>query len=468
MPGFLRGELICRVCEEQAVELTHRTASRGVRITLATAGICALAIGLSCPSRQSLSPGATIADKRGEIVVFFTGNVLGALKPCGCSGGQLGGLERRTSVFATVPKANRLTVDTGSLVQSDREQDLLKFRILLEAMRLLGYDLVHLSPQDVEIASSLGVLNSADQPFDTIATSGQGTNLPRSFARQFVVGDRRICINVAAFDARTGPPEQVAGLFPDSGSAEPVNILILAGCEGRAVQDVLRTIPPVVDCVVCPSDADEPRLVSGPNDRPLAFTIGRFGRYISHVGIGVSPQQRQLTLRFASTPVEEKLAKDDALIRLYRSYQQLVSDSKLLEKSPRIPLPQDGITFVGSKACAPCHEYEYEKCSVQPHATAFASLEKVGSDRDPECVICHVVGMEYSGGFVTAEQTPDLKDVGCEVCHGPGSEHSLTDGVIKTAGPQKSCLACHTPEHSGGYAGHEEEFMKKIEHRREP
>jgi hypothetical protein len=409
-----------------------------------------------------------MADSPDEIVVFFTGNVLGSLKPCGCSGGQLGGLERRTSIFATVPKASRLIVDTGSLVQGDGEQDLLKFRILLEAMRLLGYDLVHFNPQDVEIASSLGVLNNADKPFDTIATNGHDTGLPRFFARQFVVGGHRICINVAAFDARTGPPGQVAGLFPDSGSAEPVNILILEGCEGQAVQNVLLAMPPAVDCVICPSDADEPRLISGPDDRPLAFTVGRFGRYISQVGISVSSQDRQLTLRFASTPVEEKLVKDDSLVRLYRSYQQLVDDSNLLEKSPRIPLPRQDITFVGSKACARCHDYEYEKWAAQAHARAFASLAKVGSDRDPECVVCHVVGMEYSGGFVTAEQTPHLKDVGCEVCHGPGSEHVLTSGQTRPGEPRKSCLKCHTPEQSGGYAGHEEEFMKKIQHWREP
>jgi len=30
------------------------------------------------------------------------------------------------------------------------------------------------------------------------------------------------------------------------------------------------------------------------------------------------------------------------------------------------------------------------------------------------------------------------------------------------------CLTCHTPEHSGEYAAHKEEYMKKIAHKREP
>lgn len=414
------------------------------------------------------SPPAVVAAERDEIVVFFTGSVLGALKPCGCSGGQLGGLERRTSVFAAVPGANRLIVDTGSLVQGDGEQDLLKFRILMEAMRQLRYDLVHLSPEDVEIASNLSVLNNADEPFDVIAAGGQGAGLSQSFSRQFTVGDRTISVNIAAFDARTGSAEQVTGLFPDSGSVQPVNILILGGCEGQAVQDLLHMMPPVIDCVVCPSDADEPRLLSGPDARPLAFTVGRFGRYVSRITVRASMRERQLALRFADTPIVEKIAKDEALVRLYRSYQQLVVESRLLEKYPRIPLPQQDVTFVGTKVCARCHEYEHEKWGTQAHASAFASLEKVGSDRDPECVVCHVVGMEYSGGFVTAEQTPHLKDVGCEACHGPGSEHVRAAGQARTGEPRKDCLKCHTPEHSGEYAGHEEEFMKKTLHYREP
>ena len=448
--------------------LGHRPASGFMRITLAAASICALAAGLSCPSQRVQTPAVTAAESPDDIVLFFTGSALGALKPCGCSGGQLGGLERRTSIFAASPKASRLIVDTGDMVQSDGEQDLIKFRILFEGFRLLGYDLVHLTPRDGAIAANLGILNESDKPFKIIAAGGQDSGMPPSFARQLTVRGRTISVNIAAFDAQAGRMDQAAGLFPDGDAAQKVNILILGGYEGRAAQDILSTVPPTIDCVICPSDSDEPRLLSEPGARPLAFTVGRFGRHVSRVGVTVPARKGPLALRFADVPVAEKLPKDEALVRLYQSYQQLVKDGNLLEKHPRIPLPQQDVTFVGSKTCARCHEYEYEKWSQQGHAGAFAVLQKVGSDRDPECVICHAVGMEYSGGFVTEEQTPHLKDVGCEICHGPGSDHMQTAGQVKTGPPRKNCLNCHTPEQSGGYAGHEEEFMKKIVHRREP
>jgi len=409
----------------------------------------------------------TPGEDRDDIVLFFTGNVLGALKPCGCSGGQLGGLERRTSIFATAPAANRLIVDTGALIQGDGEQDLIKFRIMFEAFRLLGYDAVHLTARDVETAGNLGILADGEKPFGVIAARGQGTGVSRSFAKQFTAGDHTISVNIVAFDAQAGQIDQTAGLFPDGDAARTINVLIVGDYEGHAPQDILRGVPSTVDCVICPSDSDEPRLLSEPDARPLAFTVGRFGRYVSRVTVAVPAQRGRLSVRFADIPVEERLPKDEALTRLYRSYQELVTDGNLLDRYPRIPLP-DGLTFTGSADCARCHTYEYRLWSTKPHANALAALKKVGSDRDPECVVCHAVGMGYAEGFITEEQTPHLKDVGCEVCHGPGSAHAQAPKEMATTEPQMDCLNRHTPERSGGYAGHEGEFMETIMHWRRP
>jgi len=122
------------------------------------------------------------------------------------------------------------------------------------------------------------------------------------------------------------------------------------------------------------------------------------------------------------------------------------------------------LKYVGSRACKPCHEYEYQTWSEKGHAHAYATLEKFGSQYDPECIICHVVGMEYESGSISEEKTSHLKDVGCENCHGPGSEHVRTLGTAKTTQPKSSCLDCHTPETSGEYAGNEQLYLEKIVH----
>jgi nitrate/TMAO reductase-like tetraheme cytochrome c subunit len=147
---------------------------------------------------------------------------------------------------------------------------------------------------------------------------------------------------------------------------------------------------------------------------------------------------------------------------LYKDYQQMVKEQHLVEKHPRFSA--EGLKFAGSDACKSCHQYEYQQWRTTTHARAYATLEKVGSQFDPECVVCHVVGMEYESGFISDKQTPHLKDVGCENCHGPGSEHIKTLGKTKTAGPKSTCLDCHTPDKSTEYAGNEADYLQKIVH----
>jgi hypothetical protein len=76
--------------------------------------------------------------------------------------------------------------------------------------------------------------------------------------------------------------------------------------------------------------------------------------------------------------------------------------------------------------------------------------------------------MEYDSGFISEQKTGHLKNVGCENCHGPGSKHVESGGVVALTEPKSVCIDCHTPEHSGGYAGNEGAFLEKIVHWQEP
>jgi len=454
---------------------------------------------LTMSTASTTKPPATSVDKGDALTVFLTGHMLGELKPCGCSGGQLGGLDRRSAVFKSAPKQKRLIVDTGWLVDSDSEQDLLKFNIIIEAFKLLDYDLVNLSEKDVEICNNLGLLGSIGSVLNIISCQGAtDVNVPAKFTKSLPavhsgqaglpLKGKPVVVTVAAFNANSAPLGQIEELFRAdqkpgaakrplaarrraSGTEHRVNILILNHCDPAIIDSIARSVPSV-DCLVCPSDSDEPKIIGDPNKRPLVFSVGRFGRYVSRLQISEAPKGKgKLKLSFQAIPVEEKLAQQDSLLRLYKDYQQLVKQSNLLEKEPRFALP-DGLTYAGSESCKLCHDYEYRRwrdpALGQPgstaHANAYATLERVGSQYDPECVICHVVGMEYESGFISEEKTGHLKNVGCENCHGPGSEHIRTLGVAKTTEPKSVCLDCHTPEHSGDYAGNERSFLEKIIH----
>ena len=150
----------------------------------------------------------------------------------------------------------------------------------------------------------------------------------------------------------------------------------------------------------------------------------------------------------------------------------MVKSANLIEQNPRFTLP-DNLKYAGSKSCssADCHLIQWVIWSENLHSHAYATLEEVGSQYDPECIVCHVVGYKYVSGFKSAEKTPELENVGCEYCHGPGSAHNKSPYENKmTPIPDKIklCLQCHTPEHSGDFAGNEEEKIEIIKHWEEP
>ena len=403
-----------------------------------------------------------------SFTIFLTGNELGTLKPCGCSGGQLGGFDRRPAILNTVPDDKRLIINTGSFVKSDSEQDLIKYHIIVQALQLLDYDLVNLVEQDIEIGSNLGMLESIESAFNVISSHDTSEiNIPAKFMKEFSLKGRTVLATIATFDPESTPVGQIGELFNQPASVPTLNILILSNSDPVTMRSIAKSAP-FVDCIVCPSESDEPAVIDNPNQRPLAFTVGRFGRYVCGLKVTAPARVDQpMRLVFKAFPIEENLPKDDFLVKLYEDYQQIVKDRNLLEKHPRFALPDD-LEYTGSKSCKSCHEPEYETWSGNAHAKAFSTLEKVNSQYDPECVVCHVIGMDYESGFISHQQTGHLINVGCENCHGPGSEHILSAGVTELTEPKSTCLDCHTPEHSGDYAGNEEAFLEKIKHWREP
>jgi hypothetical protein len=426
-----------------------------------------LTLGASCVPTKSAKPPVTTAQTTDVLTVFLTGDELGALKPCGCSGGQLGGLDRRSAILKSVPKDRRLILDSGRFVDGDSEQDLIKFNIVIQALSLLDYDVVSLAKEDVEIAEELGLLNSVGSVLNVIsAHTPAELNMPARFTKQYQIGNENVTVTVAAFDAESAALRQIAQLFPATFGAQRVNILIVSRCDSDTIRSIAKNAPNV-DCLVCPSNSDEPMIIGDPNDKPLALAVGRFGRYVCRLQIKPAQSEGKLKLSFGTIAVEEQLPQEPSLVRLYKDYQQLVRQANLLRKHPRFALPND-LKYMGSESCKACHEYEYQAWSSKAHAHAYATLVKVGSQFDPECVVCHVVGMDYESGFISEQESAHLRNVGCENCHGPGSEHIRTLGNAKTTRPKSACLDCHTPEQSANYAGNEQLYLEKIVHWREP
>lgn len=444
--------------------------------------ICILIIAASCELSSSIHssgkkkpyeiiPQQEISSSDG-ITVFLTGNVLGSLKPCGCSGGQLGGLDRRPAVFNTVPKDKRLLIDTGSLIENQSQQSLFKFTIIIEALKYLDYDIVNLTKQDIEMSRQSGQLDSSSKEY--ISSYETDQKFPIGNRLEYELNGQKINISVVGFDPLERPIEDIKKVFPEEQSGKNVNILIINNESNEIISGISKL--GVVDCLICPIKSDEPTVISDSGAKTLACAVGRFGRYISKLVINNAPDG-SLKLSFDYIPVREEIKQDDYLKDLYKTYQDMVKDAGLLGENLRSPL--DGkLKYVGSESCQSddCHseqfkhQFEYVVWKESGHANAYATLasEDVGSQYDPECIVCHVIGYKYESGFKTAETTPKLKNVGCEICHGPGSEHCKDpyNNKMKPIPDNKFelCLQCHTSEHDGDFAGHEEEKWELISH----
>ncbi len=110
--------------------------------------------------------------------------------------------------------------------------------------------------------------------------------------------------------------------------------------------------------------------------------------------------------------------------------------------------------YVGSKACAECHDVEYgnfEKYSKKAHSGESVRIMQGDLTKEEleECYECHMTGFGKPGGFVSFDETPDMAQAGCETCHGPGYEHVESGGdpdLIKGKLVLADCEGCHNAE----------------------
>jgi len=111
-------------------------------------------------------------------------------------------------------------------------------------------------------------------------------------------------------------------------------------------------------------------------------------------------------------------------------------------------------TYVGTAACADCHQEQHDKfIKYSKKAHSAKSIKVMASDLTDqelsECYGCHATGYGKPGGFVSVEKTPQLADAGCEVCHGPGSAHVESGGdssLIKGKLTTDDCAGCHNED----------------------
>ncbi len=99
--------------------------------------------------------------------------------------------------------------------------------------------------------------------------------------------------------------------------------------------------------------------------------------------------------------------------------------------------------YLGAEVCGRCHPSELAQWKTTKHSHAWQTLVDAKKDATPECIGCHVVGYNKSGGFKDFSTTPTLVNVQCENCHGMGTQHDAFTAVPRKI-TEETCRTCHT------------------------
>lgn len=429
-------------------------------------------------------------DQKPDAVLVLSGETYGFYQPCGCSRPQKGGLERRARFIQTLtakgwPVAG---VDLGDLYPETvalQEQGLLKYKMMMNALREMGYIAVGVGKTEfkVQLDRVLGkyalqkqqppytlagnVLGKAGDQIQPRALRFQvpGATRPTVDESEFAkVGTVPISVSAIvgkslrtevqaanwdpsiAFEANC--QQYLTGLMKRIQAHDPrpeINIMLFQGTSAEA--KLLAGDFTGFQVILCRADDSEPpqfpEVVSkAPGQRTLVIQVGHKGRYVGVVGafkradggFDLKYQLVPLSEEFITPGTEAEAAKSNPVLPLLEGYAKQVKDWKLIDEYPRAAHPAQvlkpnlNLSYVGSDKCLGCHAQQALKWKGSPHAHAFDALAKTAKrpslrQFDGECIVCHTVGFGYNTGYVNQDKTPNLKNVGCESCHGPGSGH---------------------------------------------
>lgn len=416
------------------------------------------------PWLLALLPLAALGNSEdAAFTLYLSGTDQGVIEPCGCTGGQLGGIGRRASLLQalTAGDAPRLILSTGGLPGGIGALQEIRYEIMLLCFQEMGYDAAGIGPEEL----ALGLPRIAEAR-DLVEFPFLLTNV--EFPDDDAPIDTDLVKDVAGYRV------QVLCLLPESLQEDlPGNARFIPPAEAvaRVQADVDFTVVlfrgsrseakaldlPEPNVVLYSHPHSEPQIHDfGKRDGPIKYlSPGDRGRFISHVKL--SPGL--VAFDAVHEPLELHYPESEA-IRIYLDWykERVIGEDVLAGMVEQRPAPE-GAPYIGQGTCALCHEKAHQTWVESAHAHAYETLVKVDRDFDPECLSCHVVGFSEKTGFRNADQTSFLKDVGCESCHGPCSDHAASAGTVKT--PLKvDCALCHNPDHSADFM--ESEFWPKI------
>jgi len=391
--------------------------------------------------------------------VLFSGETMGELEPCNCSGKMAGGLPARGGYVETV-EGDRLLLDTGCIGAGSRDFEVLRTEAALRGMAAMRYDAANLGESELWLGRDrLADLGRLGVPLVSANVRGEdGAEvvpsclvLRRSGLRVIVTG----VVESGRYQVGPGlavekPREALGRLIPEWRKMADA-IIVLADLDLAAVKDLAADFPEITLILFRGrGDSHPPERIN----RTIIASVYGEARYLGDLALewasateaSAAGQAVLLDERFApSQAVAEACIgwyKDAVRGRRFDPARSGPTWNRIAARQPE-PLNR----YVGSEACRGCHAAEFEKWSAGAHARAMESLRRVGYEFSPECIACHATGYGASDGYMSIDETPALARVGCEACHGRGQVMVAAGhkGIARSRGEER-CRECHTPK----------------------
>ncbi|MBI4384050.1 MAG: hypothetical protein HY579_08470 [Nitrospinae bacterium] len=402
-----------------------------------------------------------MAEKPRELLVVYSGQTLGELKPCGCAREEdQGGIERRmTYLKETVPDANDvLLVDAGDNFKDPTPQGKIKARYLMKSMSRMKYDAVTLGEKDLVYGKKF-LEELKDIPWVSSNVRFEGSGFPPKYRTKrfadglkvamLAVSDPSLFYLTPHSDTRIEDPRMsLETLLPSLLRAERPDIVVALTHMRREEALKLMDVPGI-DAVInghMENENDAIDMEPVRKGEKIFVQAGPKGQKMGELRIAVSPEGGK-SYRQRMARLDSSVKFDDEMVKLYEEYDGEIEALFLASRAAKRDKDNPRV-YASEKTCMACHPAAHQTWSQSRHSGAYSTLVRVNKAFDPECLACHTTGFDRPGGFISETDTPGLENVQCEVCHGPGLEHAQSPKPGFGAQARQACKQCHVKNHS--------------------
>lgn len=420
----------------------------------------------------SLNHGAILSSDSREIMIVFTGNLLAELKPCGCAKEEdQGGIERRMQYLKNMRRQypHLLLVDTGDQFKEPTRQGKLKAETLLIATEKMQYDAIALGDRDMVYGSKF-LKDRPKIPWIAGNLMIDQFELTRSKVKSFsnglkvgiiAVADPALFYNHVGLNV-TDPKLTTLNLITHMRKTEKPDLIVLLTHAKRQVALTFLDLDGV-DIVInghISTESDVIDIEPVRRNAKIFVQSSSRGQKMGELRVQFDPDANK-SLNHHMVKLDSSVKFDPEMVKLYEKYNEKV-ESMFFETLAVKRSGRNKSVYGGDTLCRTCHSAEHKVWSGSRHGRAYNTLRKINKAFDPECLVCHVVGFNLPGGFISELDTPGLKNVQCEVCHGPGRSHALAPQAGFGSNASEACKQCHVKNHSPrfNYA----EYWPKIKH----